>query len=138
MKTTSYAAIALTLGMTLAAGDALAAKGCNIVGTYSDSLGSSIVFKTLKSGTAFNSAICASTYKLRVTKNTPTAIDTKGKAKGCGNLTASFVPNYPTCTSATGTVTIVGLGTFNDTITKTGAARVQPTQHNSVLEKGLR
>ena len=140
MKTTSYAAMALTLSMSLTAGNALAAKKCNIVGTYTDSLGSTIVFKTAKAGTAVNKDICQSTYSLKVTKDTSSAIDATGKAKGCGNLTADFVPNYPTCTSATGTVTIQGLGTFNDTITKQkdDAVRVRETPDTSALEKGFR
>ena len=118
---------------------ALAAKKCDIVGTYTDSLGSTIIFKTAKAGTASNSLICASTYKLKVTADTSKAIDVTGKAKGCGALTADFVPNYPTCTSATGTVTIVGLGTFDDTITKqSGAIRAPQTPDTSALEKGFR
>ena len=137
MKMTSYAAIALSLSMSLAAGNALAAKKCNIVGTYTDSLGSTIVFKTAKKGTAVNKNICASTYSLTVTKDTSKAIDANGTAKGCGKLTSAFVPNYPTCTSATGTVTIQGLGTFNDTITKQGDA-VRQTPDNSALENGFR
>ena len=138
MKLTSYAAVALSLSMSLAAGNALAAAKCNIVGTYTDSLGSTIVFKTAKKGTAVNKNICASTYALTVTKDTSKAIDVTGKAKGCGNLTGDFVPNYPTCTSATGTVTIQGLGTLNDTITKQGDARVRETPDTSALEKGFR
>ena len=137
MKTISYATVALTVGMTIAAGGALAKnKGCNLVGTYTDSLGSTIVFKTNKSGTANNPAICPSQYKLKVTTNTPTVLDVSGKAKGCGNLTANLVPNYPTCTSATGTVTIQGLGSFPDTITKqSGSASAIDT---STLSNGLR
>ncbi len=136
MKISKLAAAGITVAMSLAAGNALAAKSCNIVGTYTDTLGSTIVFKTLKAGTAKNAAICAATYKLKVTKNTQKAIDVTGKAKGCGNLSADFVPNYPTCTTATGTVTITGLGTFNDTITKESKARVTPD--TSALQNGLR
>ena len=113
MKFTLCAAVAMTAGMSLAASNALAAKSCDIVGTYTDDLGSTIVFNTTKAGTATNPNICPSTYALTVTKDTSKAIDTTGKAKGCGHLTAKFKPNYPTCTSATGTVTIKGLGTFN-------------------------
>ena len=132
-------AAAVISGM-LGSGTALAAKQCDIVGTYTDSLGSTIVFKTAKSGTAMNSAICANTYKLTVTKDTSKAIDTKGKAAGCGKLTAKFKPDYPSCTSATGTVTIAGLGSFPDTITKQGEAIVRsPVRADtSSLEKGLR
>ena len=134
MSVTKYATVALATGMALASGNALAAAGCNLVGNYSDSLGSVITFKTNKSGTAFNKSICPAPYKLKVTKNTPTTLDVTGKAKGCGNLTGNFVPNYPTCTSATGTVTIAGLGSLPDTITKTGDLKSEP----SILENGLR
>jgi hypothetical protein len=139
MKLSSFFAVAVAAGFGLTASHAFAAKKCDIVGTYTDSLGSTIIFKTVKVGTATNKTICASTYKLKVTKDTSTAIDTTGTAKGCGALSASFVPNYPTCTSATGTVTIQGLGTFNDTITKkAGAVRPPATPHASDLEKGFR
>ena len=139
MKLTSYAAAALTVCMSLTASNALAKKSCDIVGTYTDTLGSTIVFKTTKTGTAKNAAICASTYTLKVKKDTSTAIDVTGKAKGCGALTADFKPNYPTCTSATGNVTITGLGTFSDTITKQSKdvpAREAPD--TSALDKGFR
>ena len=139
MKLTSYAAAALTVSMSLAASSAFAAKSCDIVGTYTDSLGSTIIFKTAKAGTASNAAICASTYALKVKKDTSKAIDVTGKAKGCGNLTADFVPNYPTCTTASGTVTITGLGTFNDTITKQSkSVPARATPDTSALDKGFR
>jgi hypothetical protein len=138
MKFTLYVAAALTAGMTLAASDAMAAKRCNIVGTYTDTLGSTIVFKTAKVGTAKNANVCKSTYSLKVTADTSTAIDTTGKAKGCGDLSAKFVPNYPTCTSATGTVTITGFGTFNDTITKEAKAVRHEAPATSELTRGIR
>ena len=135
MNVTKCATVALTTGMVLATGTAIAAsKGCNLAGTYTDSLGSTIVFKNNKHGTANNPAICPSMYKLTVTTNTQTALDVKGTAKGCGALTAVLVPNYPTCTSASGTVTIQGLGSFPDTITKQGDLKAPP----SVLENGLK
>jgi hypothetical protein len=139
MKSTSYTAIALAVGLSVTASNAMAAKACNIVGTYTDTLGSTIIFKTTKTGTAQNSVICASTYTLKVKKDTSKSIKVTGKATGCGNLTADFVPNYPTCTTATGTVKIVGLGTFNDTITKqndAGSVEKQPAP--SAMENGLR
>ncbi len=139
MNVTSMAAVVMTAGLSLAANHALAAKKCDIVGTYTDSLGSTIVFKTAKAGTASNSLICASTYKLTVTKDTSKAIDATGTAKGCGELTAAFVPNYPTCSSATGTVTITGLGTFDDTITKQSKSVPERTSPDVTdLEKGFR
>jgi hypothetical protein len=139
MKANVYAAIALTAGLSLAASNAWAAKACNIVGTYTDSVGSTIIFKTTKSGTAQNSVICASTYALTVKKDTSKAINVTGKAKGCGALKADFVPNYPTCTSATGTVTITGFGSFNDTITKqSDKVRARPVEANTALESGIR
>ena len=138
MKLTLSAAVAVAACMNLAASNAWAAKSCNIVGTYTDTLGSTIVFKTTKAGTANNPTICASTYILKVTKDTSKAINVKGKAKGCGALSAAFVPNYPTCTTATGTVTITGLGTLNDTITKqSDKVKSRPAQHNDALTNGI-
>ena len=131
--------VAVTVGAMLAGGPAFAAKQCDIVGTYTDTLGSTIVFKTAKSGTAQNSLICGSVYKLKVTKDTSKAINAKGKAAGCGNLIAKFVPDYPTCNTATGTVTIAGVGQFDDTITKQGdAVKTRAKPDTSSLTNGLR
>lgn len=139
MKVTKYAAAAFALGASIATVNAQAASSCNIVGTYTDSLGSTIIFKSAKTGTAKNSVICASTYVLTVSKDTSTAINVGGTAKGCGHLSGHFKPNYPACTSATGEVTIKGTGTFNDTLTKKSSA-VPPREMPdiSLLDNGLR
>jgi hypothetical protein len=130
--------LALATAVNFAASNAWAAKSCNIVGTYTDTLGSTIVFKSTKVGTASNPTICASTYALKVKKDTSKAIDVTGTAKGCGALKGDFVPNYPTCTNATGTVTITGLGTFNDTITKqSNKVKARPASDKSALENGI-
>jgi hypothetical protein len=128
------AALAAALIVAAGTGTASAAKKCNIVGTFTDSLGSTGKFTSEKKGTVSNSLICADTYALTVTKLTETIIDISGKVKGgsCGALTGSFTFQNGGCDSAAGTVTIQGVGTFNDTITKTGALH-SPAADNSAL-----
>ena len=133
MRHNSYAAIAAGIAMSMAAGNALAAKKCNVVGAFTDSLGSSGQFTSEKKGSVSNSAICASTYALTITKLTSSVIDIKGKAKSCGALTGSFTFNNGGCTSASGTITIVGFGTFNDTVTRSGNVAVRPPASSSAL-----
>ena len=119
-------------------GSALAAKQCNIVGKFTDSLGSSGKFTSETKGTVSNSAICPSAYKLTVTKLTETIIDLKGKStdKSCGALSGKFTFNNGGCQSATGTITIAGLGTFDDTVTRTGKdARRVPADTSALINK---
>jgi hypothetical protein len=135
----------IILGAVLAAAclggpaSAYAANKCNIVGSFTDSLGSKGKFTTEKRGTVDNGIICAKPYALTVTTLTKTVIDVKGasKDKSCGALTGSFTFQNGGCTSATGTVTITGIGTLNDTITRTGAAK-RPTADTSGLSSGLK
>ena len=134
MKTVSFAAVAAAAFMTFAASNAMAAaKKCNIVGAFTDSLGSSGKFTSEKKGTVMNSAICSTAYKLTVTQLTTKIIDIKGTTKSCGALTGSFNFAAGSCASATGTVTIAGLGTFQDTITKTGADAHRASPDTSAL-----
>jgi hypothetical protein len=65
----------------------------------------------------------------------------KGKSKdqSCGALTGDFTLQDGGCTSATGTVTIKRLGSFNDTITHTGKAISHPPQADtSMLTAGFK
>jgi hypothetical protein len=132
--------VAALLGAAFVAssGSAFAAKKCNIVYPFTDSLGSTGKFTSEKKGTVSNSSICAKSYSLTVTKLTLTDIDITGKSKdkSCGALTGSFTFNNGGCDSATGTVTIVGLGTLPDTVTKSGSARHTPVDI-SALTKNL-
>jgi hypothetical protein len=134
MAYVKHAAIAAALIIAAGTGTATAAKKCNIVGSFTDSLGSTGKFTSEKKGTVSNSLICADAYALTVTKLTETVIDISGKTKknACGALTGSFTFQNGGCTSAAGTVTIQGVGTFDDTITKTGALR-SPAASNSAL-----
>jgi hypothetical protein len=116
-----HVVFATAAALALGTGAASAAKKCNIVGAFTDSLGSSGDFTSEKKGTVSNADICPDAYKLKVTKLTETVIDVKGKSKdkSCGALTGAFTFNDGGCDSATGSVTIVGIGTLPDTITKT-------------------
>jgi hypothetical protein len=119
------------------AGTASAAKKCNIVGNFTDSLGSSGTFTSEKKGTVSNGLICSAPYALTVTTLTLATIDIKGKSKdkSCGALTGSFAFQNGGCDSATGTVTIVGFGTANDTITKSTAAARQAPENAALIGK---
>jgi hypothetical protein len=136
-----HVAIAAAVVMSMSAGNtALAAKKCDIVGKFTDSLGSTGAFKTEKKGTVSNAAICSAPYALKVTKLSKTIIDISGKSKdeSCGALTGDFTFNDGGCTSASGTVTIAGLGSLPDTITKTGKAFHRPPADTSMLSNGLK
>jgi hypothetical protein len=119
---------------------ASAAKKCNIVGTFTDTLGSTGKFTSEKKGEVDNPEICSVQYSLKVTTLTNIVIDVTGKAKGnaCGALTGDFTFNDGGCDSASGTVTIAGLGAFADTITRTGNGAKHPPADTSLLTTGLK
>jgi hypothetical protein len=143
MANVKYAAIAAAAMATAMTGGnpASAASKCNIIGKFTDSLGSTGKFTSEKKGEVFNSAICSVKYKLTVTELTKTVVDVTGKTKGnvCGALTGDFTFNDGGCDSATGTVTIVGLGSLPDTITRKGKDdAVHPPADTSMLTTGLK
>jgi hypothetical protein len=140
MATSNQAALAAAALLTLSAGSADAAKKCNIVGTFTDTLGSTGTFKTEKKGTVSNANICPSPYSLTVTTLTKKVIDVSGtsKDKSCGALTGDFTFDNGGCVSASGTVTIAGLGSLPDTITHTGKAAHRPPADTSMLSTGLK
>jgi hypothetical protein len=138
MSITKSATAVAAVAIACASGQALAAKKCNIIGTFTDSLGSTGKFTTEKKGTVSNPVICSSAYALTVTKLNTTVIDVKGKSKTCGPLTGAFTFNNGGCTSATGTVTIQGIGSFNDTITHTGNSPTQHSPASSMLDTGMK
>lgn len=133
MKNATCAAIAAAAVMTFAASNAMAAKKCNIVGSFTDSLGSTGKFTSEKKGTVMNTAICPTAYKLTVTKLTTKIIDIKGTTKACGALTGAFTFATGSCDSASGTVTIQGIGSFPDTITRSGADAHRASPDTSAL-----
>ena len=137
----SHMATAATLALAFAGGNAMAAAKCNIVGTFTDTLGSTGKFVTEKKGTVTNKTVCPQSYNLTVTKLTNLVVDIKGKPKGtssCGALTGSFMFQNGGCTTASGTVTIQGIGTLNDTITKTGSKVPAKSADRSDLLNGLK
>jgi hypothetical protein len=130
--------ITAALAMSVLAGNALAAKKCNIVGSFTDSLGSTGQFTSEKKGSVSNSNVCAATYALKVTKLSETVIDIAGKAKGCGALTGDFTFQNGGCDVASGTITIAGLGTFNDTVTRSGKVVARARTDNTALTAGIK
>lgn len=140
MANLNIAAAAAAAVVAVGAGTASAAPKCNIVGTFTDSLGSSGKFTSEKKGTVSNPNICPAPYKLTVTTLTKTVIDVTGKSanKTCGALTGNFTFNNGGCTSASGTVTIAGLGSLADTITKNGSIPTHEHGDDSTLTAGLK
>jgi hypothetical protein len=140
MSFNNNAAIIASVAVALSAGTASAAKKCDIVGKFTDSLGSTGKFKSEKKGTVSNSNICAVPYKLTVTKLTETVVDIKGTAAGnsCGALTGDFTFNNGGCDSASGTVTITGIGSLPDTITRSGKSLEHAPADTSMLSAGFK
>jgi hypothetical protein len=141
MKDVNHVAMAAAVVTAISATPALAAKKCDIIGTFTDTLGSKGKFVSEKKGTVSNSVICAQPYKLTVTKLNEAVVDVKGTSKdnSCGALTGDFAFQNGGCTSAAGTVTIQGLGSFNDTITHTGKdISHTPVTDTSLLTAGFR
>ena len=130
---------ALALTIAFAAPALASKKQCNIVGAFTDSLGSSGEFTSQTMGTVSNTAICPSTYKLTVTKLSTKVINIKGKTTQCGNLVGKFKFQDGGCTTAKGTVTITGIGTFPDTVTRSGAEVARkPSADTSRMTNGLK
>ncbi len=137
----SHAAIAAALAISFTGGSAFAATKCNILGPFTDSLGSTGTFVSETKGTVTNTAVCPQSYSLTVTKLTNLVIDIKGKPKGtssCGALTGKFKFQNGGCTTASGTVTITGLGTLADTIMDKGKIVARPGEDRSSLLRGLK
>jgi hypothetical protein len=111
----NYAAMAAAVATTVTVNTAIAAKKCDIKGTFTDTLGSSGKFTSEKKGTGSNSAACPDPYKLKVTDLTQSVLDFSGttKDKSCGSLTGTFT-FVGGCTTAEGTLTVQGLGSFGD------------------------
>ena len=140
MTSTNITAAAAVAVLSIGVGSASAATKCNIVGTFTDSLGSSGKFTSETKGTVSNANICPKPYALTVTKLTNKVVDVKGKSSdsSCGALTGDFTFNNGGCTSASGTVTIAGLGSLADTITKTGSIPARTPIDDSALTTGLK
>jgi len=120
---------AITTVITLAPFAAASAAGCpktDVVGTWTDSLAGAVAtITTEKAGTAESSLVCSSkTLKVKVSKlTTKGATFTAVPPKGCTTkVTAVLTYEAGSCTTASGVVTISGLGTFDDTWTKSTTA----------------
>ncbi len=136
-KSASMSIVAALAVMTNV-GAALAASKCDIVGTFVDTLGSVGEFSSEKRGKATNDTACQTAYRLTVTKLTETVLNFKGKAKQCPAINAKFTFVAGSCLVANGTLTVKGVGSFNDTITITGeAARFKPVD-SSALTNGFK
>ena len=111
------AASAAVLSLSLAAGQAQAAKLCKLTGSYSDMYDSTTSIKG-KKGTIQNGFICATAYTFKVSDETATGftVTGKNKTKSCGTFTASLTFGA-TCDTFSGTVAVNG-GTLMDTFTK--------------------
>lgn len=137
----SPCAALVAAAFSLSAGAASAAT-CNIVGTFTDSLGSSGQFTSQTKGTVSNPSICSGvTFNLNATVFGRKSVVVHGKpakpGSGCTSLSGKFLFQNGGCTTAKGNVTINPLGTFPDTITRTGAALRYRPSNTSALTSGL-
>ncbi len=138
MANMNYAAIAAAVATVVPANTATAAKKCDIVGSFTDTLGSTGKFTSEKKGTVTNTEVCADPYSLKVTKLSETVLDISGttKDKSCGSLTGTF-SFVGGCSTAAGTVTIQGLGSIGDTLSL-GGHHSYHAPDTSLLSAGLK
>jgi hypothetical protein len=127
-------AIALAASiLSLPAGGAFAAPKCNIVGTWTDDVGSIAIFSTEKKGTLTNANLCSKSYAVKVTKLTKLVIDVTASTKGKGCPTPFSVSGdfqNGGCTTIYGSITITGIGTLSDTFTKQST----PAMHKAPVD----
>jgi formylmethanofuran dehydrogenase subunit C len=122
--------------LAAAGGSAYAAKKCDVTGTWTDSLGTTLIMTTSKKGSATNTVACASAYKVKTTKLTPTIWDVKGTAKGCPTVTTDMTFQGG-CNMVSGTITVQGLGSFDDAFTKVAGIRHAP-RADAAIGAGLK
>jgi hypothetical protein len=138
-----HCAVALAASVvSLPVGGALAAPKCNIVGTWTDTLGTTVVFKSEKKGTLNNVSLCPKSYAVKVTKLTELVLDVTGSTKDKVCPTPFSVGGEfqnGGCTTVSGSITITGIGTLSDTFTKQSspAVRTAPAD-TSKLVAGLK
>jgi hypothetical protein len=138
-----HCAVALVASvLSLSAGAALAALKCNIVGTWTDDLGTTVVFASEKKGTLTNVSLCPKAYAVKVTTLTKLVLDVKGSTKDKACPTPFSVGGEfqnGGCTKVTGSITITGIGTLSDTFNKDSspAVRTAPAD-TSKLVAGLK
>ncbi|HTZ70031.1 MAG TPA: hypothetical protein VMB71_05205 [Acetobacteraceae bacterium] len=141
MKTMTILCAATAAGALVGASSpASACPRSNIVGTWTDSLGSTAIFTNTKGGTATAPAvICTKTYIVKVDKlNSKEGVFT-GKVSGCPTAKATLKYEAGSCTVATGPLVIKGQGKIQDTWTKQSGAveRRHPAQSDD-LSSGLK
>jgi hypothetical protein len=138
-----HCALALSAAiLSLPASGALAAPKCNIVGTWTDDLGTTVVFSSEKKGTLTNANLCPKAYAVKVTTLTKLVIDVTGSTKDKNCPTSFSVGgNFQNggCTTVTGSITITGIGTLSDTLTKQSSATLHTAPADtSQLVAGLK
>ena len=127
-------ALAVLLG---AAGQAHAASGCKIIGTWTDLHSGTAHFKSNKLGSAIAPNLCSAHYVLKVTTLTSTSFDLSGTSKdaSCPSFTAALTFKGTACTVAAGEVTVANKGSYHDVWTKSPAPhRAAPTSMRDGLK----
>ncbi|HTZ69759.1 MAG TPA: hypothetical protein VMB71_03825 [Acetobacteraceae bacterium] len=123
--------VALSLIMSTAAPISAFAAKCNVVGTWTDTAESAqFIMKTNKKGSTSTPNPLCNNEKSTITTTdlSKTVWDSNITSKNCTVvITADFNFDKHSCTSASGTLTIPGVGTIPDSITKTGSAK--PPRH---------
>jgi hypothetical protein len=128
--------------LCLPAGGALAAPKCDIVGTWADTYGTTIIFTSEKKGSLTNTTyLCPKSYAVKVSKVTKAVLDftASTKDKSCTGFSVGGDFQDGGCTSVKGSITITGVGTLSDTITKQSTATGRRTPVDaSALSAGLK
>ncbi|HTZ69084.1 MAG TPA: hypothetical protein VMB71_00390 [Acetobacteraceae bacterium] len=131
----------ISLAMSLvSSGFAFAAK-CPVAGTWKDTnYGETFVMKSNKKGTAGANPECSNENSQITTTTLSKKIwDFNITSKNCSVvITADFDFAKGSCTSASGSITIPGVGTLPDSINKTATARRSPPPAQSTLGSGLK
>jgi hypothetical protein len=112
-------AIGLVTAVTVS-NSALAAKQCNLVGSWVDSYSETFTMTSQKHGSAGSNPECSDEKAdITTTKITEKVWNLKVHSKKCSVIiTGDYDFDAGSCTSATGTLTIPGVGQLADSITK--------------------
>lgn len=140
--TRMIAALGVAMAVATSGGAFAKTKSCTVVGTWTDSYGTTLDMTTSKKGTAGGNQECNNeTANIATTTLSATVWDLKITSKKCTVvITGDYNFAAGSCTSATGTITIPGVGTLPDTLTLTSAAAAHraPAAAPRALTRGMK
>ncbi|HTZ71159.1 MAG TPA: hypothetical protein VMB71_10960 [Acetobacteraceae bacterium] len=133
--------ITLAVAMGLVASSHAFAKKCSVVGVWKDAnYGETFTMKSNKKGTAGANPLCSNGNSIISTTDlSKTTWDFNITSKSCSAvITADFTFDKGSCTAASGTLTIPGVGTLPDSITNTSGTVRRPSAVYNTLGNGLK